>query len=140
MKNIILTIIILAAFVLNVQAQNVTVSNLGLSLTDMNSGASQDSIRLSISSQISIPVTGAKVVLLAGSDKDLQDAGSTKGVFYQIQGTWVIEPTGLQYSNGRIQLPLIVSKDNSSKLKYLTLYVTDSNGNVISNKLYYQMP
>ena len=140
MRKIILAVIILAAFVLNVHAQNVTVSNVSVSLSMLAPDASQDSLSMTISSQISTPVAGSKVVLLAGSDKDLQDVGTARGIFYQIQGAWVIEPVALQYSSGRMLLPLTIAKVNSSRLKYLTLYVTDINGNVISNKLYYKMP
>jgi hypothetical protein len=139
MKKLV-SIIVLICCVLTLKAQQVSVNDLKVHLTMMGGQMQGDSVELAVTCQINGMVAGSKIVLLGGSTKDNQDAGKVQGTMNLVQGKWIFYPSDIHYNSGIVKIPFWILKSKQSKLRYFTLYVEDTKGSTVSNKLYYQMP
>jgi hypothetical protein len=133
-----LNLLLMSASALKAQ-QSMTLSNLEVAKPAIGKHG-DTTFSIGVHCNVSAPVVGATVLLLAGTAKDRHNVGLEKGAFLMEHDQWIILSKDAHYKDGKLSMNITIPLKDRPRTKELSLYVTDKSGKVISNELYYSLP
>ena len=132
-------ILLLSLFAFASHGQSIVLSNMNIVMPAM-AKPSDSIMSVGVQCQLTAPLEGATVVVLAGTDKDRSEAGLVQCSFHLKDKVWQLVPAVATYNNSSLLVAVPVALKRFALARQLTLYMTDSKGQVISNKLYLTVP